>query len=289
MPVCVPAAFAATVCDCGVAEIVTLGTAFLTLVKDIVSLKVLLCPSESVTDAVIATLAAFVPFAKVLPAKVTKPVELFVTMFAKSELLPLNSVNPKFDVEPLYVSAIVTTAFAKESICSPVDFAETDCALFVVDSVKDGAAAFAFEYVTTFVISVEVPLPSLYLTTKLKEPLSAVNDVIPYVASSGVVSFGVQFVPVAEIISNLLFVDNPSSLVISSPPTFTLTEPLVATNEPLATQPVERAGNVAFSFVKFTDICDSAITDDNVTSSLYAVPFKSYAVNVYVCTPVLYW
>ena len=110
---------------------------------------------------------------------------------------------------------------------------------------------------------------------------------IPYVESSGVVSFGVQFVPVAEITSNLLFVAKPSCLAISSPPTLTLTEPLVATKEPLATQPVERAGNVAFSFVKFTDICDSDITGDIVTSSLYATPFKSYAVNVYVCTLVL--
>ena len=84
-----------------------------------------------------------------------------------------------------------------------------------------------------------------------------------------------QFIADAEIISNLLFVAKPSSLVISSPPTFTLTEPLVNIKEVVGTNPVERAGKVAFSFVKFTDICDSAITAAKLISSLYITPFKS--------------
>ena len=70
----------------------------------------------------------------------------------------------------------------------------------------------------------------------------------------GATLIGVQFVPVADMISHLLLDDNPSCRAISSVPIFTVTDPLVNTNELLATKPVDLAGNVTFSFERFTDI-----------------------------------
>ena len=77
------------------------GAAFFTFVNDIVSVNVLLCPSESVTTAVTVILVAFVPSTKVLPAKVITPVELLVTILAKSELVAVKDVNVKFEIELL--------------------------------------------------------------------------------------------------------------------------------------------------------------------------------------------
>ena len=72
------------------------------------------------------------------------------------------------------------------------------------------------------------------------------------------VNTGVTFVDEEMLALNLLFpiVD---AYEISSLPTFTDIEPLLAKNPP-NTVPPEYAGNVVFSFDKFTAICDSAIT-----------------------------
>jgi hypothetical protein len=168
-----PSAFAVTDCACGETDTSTFGTAFLTFDNVIVSVKVLLVPSESVTTAVIATVVEFVPSAKVLPFNVTKPLAAVVDILAISEEVAVNVVIVKLFVEPLYNSETVTVAFANASICTPVDFAVTDCALFVVEIVKIGAAFLTFEYVISFEELIIVPPPSWYFTNKVNEPLSA--------------------------------------------------------------------------------------------------------------------
>ncbi len=144
VPVNVPALFAATVCEDGVIANVIVGGAFLTLDNVIVSVKVLLLPSESVTVAEIVTIVEFVPSAKVLPFNVTKPLAAVVDILAISEDVAVNDVIVKLVVEPLYVCETVTVEFEKASICVPVDLAETDCALFVVDIDNTGAAFLTF-------------------------------------------------------------------------------------------------------------------------------------------------
>ena len=176
--VCTPEELANTDCACGVADITTLGTAFLTLDKLNVSVIVLLTPSESVTTAVIVTVVEFTPSSNVLPFNVINPVDGVVDILAISDDVAVKDVMVKLDVTPLYVSFTTTVAFENESICAPVDLAVTLWSFGVDDIASTGEAFLFLVYVTNFVVSTVSPAPSLYLIVKFKEPLSASNLVM---------------------------------------------------------------------------------------------------------------
>ena len=76
----------------------------------------------------------------------------------------------------------------------------------------------------------------------------------------------------ADIISNLLFVDKPLLCAIISLPILTLTEPLLNTKEPLSTNPVERAGRDALSFVRETDKPSNIFTGLSLIASEKTLP-----------------
>ena len=105
------------------------------------------------------------------------------------------------------------------------------------------------------------------------EPESAVRFVIPYAFVVGfelLPVFGVHPVPLTFVIANVLFaltLSLSSSNEILSFPTLTVTEPLVNTNEPLATNPLESAGSDALSFVRVADNPSNIFTGLILTES----------------------
>ena len=153
-------AFDATACDCGDAKILIVGAAFLTFDNVIVSNKVLVWFSLSVTLALTNTLVALVEFPNVFPFNVTNPVAAVVEIEAISDEFATNVVIVLLVVALSYVSEITTVELEKPSTCAPVDFADTDWAFGLIDMFNNGAAFLAFEYVTSFVKIVWVPLPS---------------------------------------------------------------------------------------------------------------------------------
>jgi len=119
-----------------VAVKITDGAAFLTLANVIVSVKVLDVPSESVTTALTFTVVELVASANVFPANVIVPAPAFVEIDAISVDVAVNPAIVLFVVLPLYVSLTTTLTFENESIWTPVDFADTDCAFGVLDISK---------------------------------------------------------------------------------------------------------------------------------------------------------